>query len=86
MRLNARLSAEHAAQLTQIQEQTQASVSEIIRRALEVYYQTVCKRPTSAKEVFATTGFMGCAEDEPELGATYKSKLASSWDQKHDPR
>ena len=43
MRLNARLSAEHAAQLTQIQEQTQASVSEIIRRALEVYYQMVCK-------------------------------------------
>jgi len=86
MRLNARLSTEHAAQLTQIQEQTQASVSEVIRRALEVYHHTICQSSASPHEVLSSTGFVGCGEAEPNLGATYKSKLTDSLNQKNDPR
>ncbi len=47
MRLNARLNAEQAAHLAGIQQQTNQSVSEIIRQALEMYYQAVCQQPVA---------------------------------------
>ena len=62
MRLNARLDAIHEAQLIKIQEQTQATVSEIVRSALENYYQTVCEHPSTAKDALFASGFVGCAE------------------------
>jgi len=84
MRLNARLHAIHEAQLIKIQEQTQASVSEIVRSALENYYQTVCEHPSSAKDALFASGFVGCAEAVVELSTTYKSHLASSLSKKYD--
>ncbi|MBT3215177.1 MAG: CopG family transcriptional regulator [Deltaproteobacteria bacterium] len=77
MRLNARLDAIHEAQLIKIQEQTHASVSEIVRRALEDYYQTVCAHSVSAKDALYVSGFVGCAVSDPDLSTTYKSQLVN---------
>jgi len=79
MRLNARLDAIHEAQLIKIQEQTQATVSEIVRSALENYYQTVCAHRVSAKDALYASGFVGCAESDPDLSTTYKSQLVNKW-------
>ncbi len=73
MRLNTKLDAIHEAQLIKIQEQTQAAVSENVRSALENYFQTVCEQPISAKDALYASGFVGCADGEPELSSTYKA-------------
>jgi hypothetical protein len=79
MRLNTKLDVIQEALLLKIQERTHASVSEIVRRALENYYQTVCEQPTSAKDAFYASGFVGCAESDPDLSTTYKSQLVNKW-------
>lgn len=73
MRLNARLDGIHEAQLIKIQEETQAAVSEIVSSAWENYFQTVCEQPISAKDALYASGFVGCADGEPELSSTYKA-------------
>ena len=85
MRLNARLNAEQAAHLAGIQQQTNQSVSEIIRQALEMYYQAVCQRPVAAKEILSKNGFVGGFEADPELSTSYKTQLQQSLAEKHDP-
>ena len=82
MRLNARLDSQHEAQLLEIQKLTHDSVSDVIRRALEVYYHTVCERPTAAKDAFYAAGFVGCGSAESNLSTAYKSELSDSWSKK----
>jgi len=40
---------------------------------LENYFQTVCEQPISAKDALYASGFVGCADGEPELSSTYKA-------------
>ncbi len=82
MRLNARLDPQHEEQLLEIQKLTHDSVSEVIRRALEVYHHTICERPEVAKDVLYASGFVGCATVESDLSTNYKAELNKSWDSK----
>jgi len=68
MRINVRLSAEHAAQLTQIQEQTQASVSEIIRRALEVIITRFARVPLPRTKCCPPQDLLDAARPSQTLG------------------
>ena len=65
-------------------QQTNQSVSEIIRQALEMYYQEVCQQPVAAKEILSKNGFVGGFEADPELSTSYKTQLQQSLAEKHD--
>lgn len=50
-----------------IQEKTQQNIDEIIRDALENYYEKVFKDSRNHLEKFNKLGFIGCIEAEPDL-------------------
>lgn len=56
-----------AQKLAFIQEKTQQNIDEIIRDALEDYYEKVFKDSRNHLEKFNQLSFIGCIEAEPDL-------------------
>jgi len=86
MRINARLDEEQTRKLNFLKEATHASVSEVIKHAVDQYYADFRKTEIQARDVLRHTGFIGCAEGQPDLADTYKSKLDGVLTSKHDYR
>ena len=75
MRLNARLPDELAEKLGALERLTGQTASEIVRAALERYYETVCGSRQTARDAILGSGLVGCGEAEAELSTTYKARL-----------
>lgn len=86
MRLNARLDQKLDQKFAYIREHTGKNSSEIIRSAIEMYYEHLKKSQSSAWDVFQKAGFIAVAEAEPELSGQYKDILKTSLQQKYDSR
>lgn len=86
MRISARLDEEQSERLEFIQRETQESVSEVIKRAIDRYYGEVSQGRSRAAEILAATGFIGSGEGPGDLSADYKRYLEEGWSQKHGDR
>ncbi len=76
MRLNARLPEELAQKLEALERATGQSTSEVVRAALERYFNEIFGSGRSAREAIYLSGFVGCGEAEAHLSTTYKSRLS----------
>jgi Arc/MetJ-type ribon-helix-helix transcriptional regulator len=86
MRLNARLPEELARKLEALEQATQQSTSDVVRAALERYFEEICGPGRSARDAVLRSGLVGCGEAEADLSATYKSRLHESLGRKHGHR
>ena len=86
MRLNARLSEELAQKLEALERATGQSTSEVVRAALERYFNEICGPDRSAREAIYLSGLVGCGEAEAHLSTTYKSRLSEGLGRKHGHR
>lgn len=82
MRINARLDDEYALKLDYLQRQTEKSVTEIIKLALDAYYQEF-SRQHNPIDMLTESGFIGCGESDSNLSTDYKSEYADSLEDKY---
>ncbi|MEH2374528.1 CopG family transcriptional regulator [Nostoc sp.] len=85
MRINARLDEEYADKLAYIQQQTNQAVTDVIKSALELYYQQL-QQQKNPFSMLTETGFIGCGEADPKLSVNYKSILRDGLKAKYDYR
>jgi Arc/MetJ-type ribon-helix-helix transcriptional regulator len=86
MRLNARLPEELARKLEALEQATHQSTSDVVRAALERYFDEVCGRGRSSRDAILRSGLVGCGEAETDLSTTYKSRLHEGFGRKHGHR
>ncbi len=86
MRVNARLDQDHSQKLAALVQMTELKISEIIKRAIDVYYDQIKGQRSSPAEVLTASGFVGFAKAAPNLSETYKDRLTASLAAKHDHR
>lgn len=86
MRINARLDEIHSRKLEYLKRATDAGVSEVVKDAIDVYYDQMKARKPSAAEIFQESGFIGIAEGPEDLSTRYKEVLTESLDAKHGDR
>ena len=67
MEIATKIDSEQAQKLAFIQEKTQQNLDEILRVALEDYYEKVLNNSSNHLEKFSKIGFVGCLEAEPDL-------------------
>ncbi|MGB7415027.1 MAG: ribbon-helix-helix protein, CopG family [Thermosynechococcaceae cyanobacterium] len=82
MRINARLDDEYAMKLSYLQRQANQSVTEVIKAALDAYYQALT--PVEALDILTQNGFIGCGEAEANLSRQHKAKLREGLEGKYD--
>ncbi len=85
-RVNARLAADEVRKLGYLSKQEGKSVSEIIRAAIQRYYNEARAAEAAATAILDRSGFIGCGEAEPDLSITYKQHLADLLRRKHGDR
>jgi hypothetical protein len=86
MRINARLDESRSQKLEFLAHTTHLSTSEILKQALDLYYEQVRSRRPAPAEVLKATGFIGCGEAEPDLSERYKEEVKKRVAAKHDHR
>ncbi len=86
MQLNVQLTENEAAQLSYIQGQTQQTPDEIVKRAIDVYYQQFHGQNSDSLIRLKQSVFVGSFEAEENLAANSKAILHSIFQQKHDHR
>jgi len=86
MRLNARLPEELARKLEALEQATKQSTSDVVRAALERYFNDICGPGRSARDAILRSGLVGCGEAEADLSRTYKSRLREGLGRKHGHR
>jgi predicted transcriptional regulator len=86
MRLNARLPEELARKLEALEQATKQSTSDVVRAALDRYFNEICGPDRSARDAILRSGLVGCGEAETDLSATYKSRLYEGFGRKHGHR
>ncbi len=86
MRINARLDEDHSEKLTYLARTTGASITEIIKRAIDTYFEQCGNSVGNAAEILTASGFVGCGEEAPALSEHYKDELKRSLATKHAHR
>lgn len=77
-RISARLRPEIAYKLTRIREETGSNMSEVICRAIELYFAESVSSRDRGWEALSEVGFVGCAEGDADLSTRYKDDLNRS--------
>ncbi|MGH8655662.1 MAG: CopG family transcriptional regulator [Gammaproteobacteria bacterium] len=86
MRINARLDEDHSRKLAYLTEVVHASVSDVIKQAIDAYYERVRGAQSNAGGILRGAGFVGCGQASPELSDTYKQEAKLLAEQKHGYR
>jgi len=74
-RLNARLDAAIKRKLDYLKRRTRKSTTDVVRRSIELYYDSVKGKVDAPARLLEETGFIGCCEGPSDLSARYKSEL-----------
>jgi hypothetical protein len=69
-----------------IQQQTNQDISEILRLAIDLYYDHLQAPLDPSLQILEASGFIGCCSVESDLSTNYKSVLSSQLNQKYDHR
>jgi predicted metal-dependent hydrolase len=73
--------------LTYIQQQTNQTLSDILRDAIDSYYQKLKHQHKKTPfELLEVSGFIGCCSVESDLSINYKQVLADELEAKYDHR
>jgi hypothetical protein len=86
MRINARLDESRSQKLEFLARMTHLSTSEIVKQALDLYYEQVRSRRPLPAEVLKASGFVGCGEASSDLSEQYKEEVKRQVAAKHGHR
>lgn len=86
MRINARLDEEHAAKLDYLLEASHGKVTEVVKHAIDLYYDEMKRREGEGARRLLSSDFIGCAAGEEGLSAHYKETLDDGLGAKHGHR
>jgi len=86
MRINARLDEESARKLEYLKDMTHAPVTDVVKNAIDLYYQRVKQARDRAQSRLFGSGFVGCGSAEPDLSQTCKDDLSLALEAKHGHR
>jgi Arc/MetJ-type ribon-helix-helix transcriptional regulator len=86
VRINARLDEEDAEKLASVAKSEGKSVSEVVRAAIQSYYEQARAARAAATGLLERNGFVGCASGESNLSTTYKERLGDGLRKKHGHR
>ncbi|MDY6804877.1 MAG: hypothetical protein SXA11_13860 [Cyanobacteriota bacterium] len=75
MEIATKIDEEQAQKLAFIQEKTQQNLDDILRVALEDYYEKVLNNSSDRLEKFSQIGFVGCIEAEADLAENCEAIL-----------
>ncbi|MGK5092816.1 CopG family transcriptional regulator [Deltaproteobacteria bacterium TL4] len=78
MILNAQLDDQSAYKIEFLKETTQDSLTDIIKKALDLDYDQLTINQQSPLEIMKKNGFIGCAPGPGDLSENYKEYLAKS--------
>ena len=73
MEIQAQLTEVEAQKVFFIQEQTQQDLIEILKKAIDLYYQILQIPEKTPLQILEESGFIGCCSVESELSTSYKS-------------
>jgi hypothetical protein len=76
-RLNARLDAELSEKLEYLKDRTKLSVTEVVKRSIERYYDEVRRGSADTHSLLMESGFIGCADGPADLSTEYKRELGA---------
>ncbi|MBR8832829.1 MAG: CopG family transcriptional regulator [Stigonema ocellatum SAG 48.90 = DSM 106950] len=86
MQINARLDEEYTNKIAYIQQQTNQGVTDVIKSAIDLYYQQLQQNSLDPLLALTESGFVGCAEADPNLSVNYKSVLKDALKAKYGNR
>lgn len=86
MRINARLDESRSRKLTYLARATNQATTEIVKRAIDLYFEKETANRRSPAEVLYSVGFVGSGEASPDLSSDYKRELQAVLAEKHDHR
>ena len=86
MRVNARLDEAYSQKLEFLTRVTSESVSDVLKRAIDLYYRKVKRDRPSSAELLEREGFVGCGDGPLDLSQTYKERQREVLAGKHDHR
>ena len=86
MRINARLDQARSRKLNRLKKVTRSNVSEIIRRAIDGYYNQVDQTAGDSAALLAESGLIGCGVGPRDLSLNYKQELLLHLNKKHGHR
>ena len=75
VRLNARLDEALAKKVEYLKRKTSGSTTDVLRRAIEHYYDSARKSSVQAAKILEETGFVACASGPSDLSTRYKDEL-----------
>jgi len=84
MLLNTHLDNEVFYKLEYLAEVTHASVSDVIKQAIDHYYEWAKPSPPQAAEMLLRSGFVGCGEAEPTWSENYQTEFEILMKEKYD--
>lgn len=83
MRVNVKPDGDQAEKLKQLQSLTRLSVSEIVKRAIDLLHRQQMRQAGENIADLLSSGFIGCAEGPADLSANYMRYLTQSLEDKH---
>ena len=85
--INTQIDPETNEKLTYIQQQTNQALTEILRAAINDYYQKLKQKSKKTPfELLEESGFIGCCSVESDLSVNYKEVLAVELEAKYGNR
>lgn len=81
-RISARVPEEIATKLDKLTQLSGESLSEVIIKSIDAYYQTVARKTPKLKEALRRHKFIACADGDEMLASDYKQLATSSFSQK----
>ena len=76
-RINARLDESSARKLAYLRQTTDQTTTQVIRTAIDRYYEAQRAQPSSALSLLEDAGLVGCGEAESSLSESYKDELSA---------
>ena len=86
MRINARLDEEMQRKIAYILDHTSISQSELVKNAIDLYYESVRKENQSSLKILLESGFIGGGHGPEDLSENYKDHLIKHLHEKYDHR
>jgi hypothetical protein len=85
-RINARLDRARSAKLESLRRTTRLSVSDVVRRGIDLVYEEVEGNRRNPLDILIECGFVGSGTGRPDLSERYKEELAEILAAKHGDR
>ncbi len=83
MRINARLDDDHSDKVQYLVNTQNTSISAVLKRAIDLYYEQARSNEYSAKQGLSDAGFIGVSEADEDLSTDYKRHWATALADKH---